>query len=288
MRKLLPLLALALCLLTLCSCRADVALDDIANQLRAANSDSADADAPQADGAAEAASAADAADADSGETADETQPAEDAAIASSTDSGEEAPAALPDEEPAADLTALPLEELVTDADGAPGQLPRITASCSGAAYINDDIEGSFLYLVADPACTLYYDAYKNGDILSLVVAQNWADDRSYYTPYNLDLSTGAYLSGEDLLARLGAEATVVGDAEIGVMTEEFQHLYGDLAEGDGAPFYQEQYDRTTSTDNIELHRVWLGYGGELTFVARIFSLAGSEFYEYPMATGLYY
>lgn len=285
MKKLLPLLALALCLMMLCSCKATVALDDIANQLRAANSESADADDPQADGAAEAASAA---DANSGDTAGETQPAEDDAIASSTDSGEDVPAALPDEEPASDLTALSLEELVTDADGAPGQLPRITASCSGAAYINDDIEGSFRYLVDDSSCTLYYDAYKNGDILSLVVAQNWANDCSYYTPYNLDLATGAYLSGEDLLARLGAESTVIGDAEIGVMTEEFEHLYGNLAEGENAGFYQEQYERTISTDNIELHRVWLAYGGALTFVARIYSLAGAEFYEYPMSTGLYY
>lgn len=281
MKKTLALLALALCLLLLCSCKATSVLGNIADQLHEANTESAEA--PASDGGAAEASAADAVEAPAGES---EAVSDDNDIASSTDSGETAE--LPDEPAPSDFAAMSAEELVVDADGAPGKLPRITIDCAGASYINDDIEGSFRYLVDDPMCSLYYTVYKNGDILSVVVAQTFEGNNSYYTPYNLDLTTGRYLTGEDLLSRLGADRTVISDTELAIMAEEYEHMYGGLSEGDGAEFYAEQYARTTAPENAELNRVWLAFGGELTFVARIYSMAGAEFYEYPMSTGLYF
>lgn len=278
MKKLISALTLTLCLLMLSACKATDTLSDIASQLHEAN-DAAQTDtSPVLDGGT-------ASDSD----AEEVSEPEPAAPASATDSGEEVPAELPIEElPDADLAALSLEELVTDAEGTDGQLPRITANCAGAAYINDDIEGSFRHLLDEEYCSVYYDAAKNGRILSIVVAENYDGDSSYYTPYNLDLTTGQYLTGAELLSLLNADAAVIGDTEIAIMAEEFEHMFGTEPGEDMADFYQEQYERTISPDNAELDRVWLGYGGELYFTARIYSLAGAEFYEYPMSTGLYF
>lgn len=278
MKKLISALTLTMCLLMLSACKATDTLSDIASQLHEAN-DAAQTDtSPVLDG-----------DTASDSDAEEVSEPEPAAPASATDSGEEVPAELPIEElPDADLAALSLEELVTDAEGTDGQLPRITANCAGAAYINDDIEGSFRHLLDEEYCSVYYDAAKNGRILSIVVAENYDGDSSYYTPYNLDLTTGQYLTGAELLSLLNADTAVIGDTEIAIMAEEFEHMFGTEPGEDMADFYQEQYERTISPDNAELDRVWLGYGGELYFTARIYSLAGAEFYEYPMSTGLYF
>lgn len=278
MKKLISALTLTLCLLMLSACKATDTLSDIASQLHEAN-DAAQTDtSPVLDG-----------DTASDSDAEEVSEPEPDAPASATDSVEEVPAELPIEElPDADLAALSLEELVTDAEGTDGQLPRITANCAGAAYINDDIEGSFRHLLDEEYCSVYYDAAKNGRILSIVIAENYDGDCSYYTPYNLDLTTGQYLTGAELLSLLNADAAVIGDTEIAIMAEEFEHMFGTEPSEDMADFYQEQYERTISPDNAELDRVWLGYGGELYFTARIYSLAGAEFYEYPMSTGLYF
>lgn len=287
MKKRILIFMLALCLLALSACKMTDTLDDIASQLQ--NAGDAQTNDVQADDVSDTADSA-ASDSDAGESPDAAEPdSESEAPASATDSGGEVPVELPVEEvPDADLPAMSLEELVTDAEGSDGRLPRITADCAGAAYINDDIEGSFRYLLDDENCSVYYDAAKNDRILSIVVAENYDGDSSYYSPYNLDLTTGQYLTGEELLSLLNADSAAVRDTEIAVMTEEFEHMYGTEPNEELADFYQEQYDRTVSSDNAELDRVWLGYGGELYFVARIYSLAGAEFYEYPMSTGLYF
>jgi hypothetical protein len=36
---------------------------------------------------------------------------------------------------------------------------------------------------------------------------------------------------------------------------------------------------------VETNRLWFGANGQLTFAAKIYSMAGAEYYEYPMATG---
>lgn len=279
MKKTIALiLLLALCLLALTACKADIDLGSIAQQLHEANAAS-DSDSDSAD-------------------ADNTLP-EDISLPDNVpmpDAPEEVSASdVPDQAPdtspnlpvetAADLTALTVEQCVADAEDAAGQLPRIVLDCAGAAAINGDIESMFRHLVDTDYCTLWYDAWKNDRVLSVLIAQKFDNDCVYYTPYNLDLSTGQRLSGQELMDLLGIERTAVGDTEIAVMAEEFEHMYGGLDEGDSAPFYQEQYERTVSPDNMELERLWLGFGGELYFVAKLYSMAGAEFYEYVMPTG---
>ena len=195
---------------------------------------------------------------------------------------------LPEEDHGVDFTALSLEECVADAEGAVSQLPRIVLACPGADSINEDIEGTFRYLVDVDYCTLYYTASKNGPILSVMIAQLYDGETSYYTPYMLDLSTGERLSGRELLERMGLDAGTVSAAELGVMGQEFEYQYGALSSGDSSDFYREQYARTISADNAELNRLWLDDEGELNFVAKIFAMAGPEFLEYPMGTGYYF
>ena len=272
MKKFIVIVVFCLCLCLLVGCGIQEVLQDIAGQLAASTASPADV---QADG---------------NDTVSE--PELDAEPVSASDvGGQEEPAAapqLPEEEQDVDFTALSVSECVADADGAPGQLPVIILECPGAASINEDIEGTFRYLVGDDYCTLYYTASKNGPILSVMIAQLYDGDASYYTPYLLDLSTGERIGGRGLLGVMDLSEDDVSAAELRIMGEEFEYQYGPESLGENADFYQEQLERTTAGDNAELNRLWLDDEGELNFVARIYSLAGAEFYEYPMGTGYFY
>ncbi len=289
MKKTLSIIALLLCVAMLASCTARFSLDKTALE----PSQTADEAAPDAGEAPAAEAPASAPDAEEPGPAPESAPADTAETelqeASAPDAMEEGPAPgdIPVEE-APSYTGLSAADCVADAEGAAGQLPRITLDCPGADSINEDIEGTFRYLVDADYCKLYYEVYVNGDILSLLVGQQYTEGGSFFTPYNLDLATGERMSGQELMDYLGIERTIVGDNELAAMAEEFEHMYGGMAEGDSAEFYQEQYDRTVSTDNAEFGRLWLGFGGTLYFVAKLYSLEGAEFYEYPMSTGLVY
>ena len=281
MKTIVKLLALLLCLGLLAGCGAQEVLHDISEHL--ANSQTGDAlpdesELLPADGADQTATDSDA----------EEGPAAEAP-ASESDAGEQIPQSqLPEEGSPVDPAALSLAECVTDADDAGGQLPRIAIDCPGADYINDDIEGTFRYLVDSDYCTLYYTASKNGPILSVMIAQLYDGDASYYNPYMLDLSTGETLSGAELLSVLGLSSDELAETELRIMGEEFEYEFGSEDLSGDPDFYREQYGRTVSPDNAELDRLWLDDEGELNFVAKIYSLAGAEFYEYPMTTGYFY
>lgn len=282
MKKFLSVLALLLCLTLMTGCGAQAFLHDVAEHLvNNPPAESVEAEDLVTDGETQPATASDAAE----EPA--TEPEE--AAASASDTGEQVPQSqLPELSGPTDFTALSLSECVTDADGAAGQLPRIVLDCPGADYINDDIEGTFRYLVDADYCTLYYDVSKNGPILSILIAQLYDGNASYYTPYRLDLSTGEAVGGAELLSYLGMSSDELADTELRIMGEEFEYQYGAESTGDLADIYAEQYDMTVSPNNAELNRLWLDSEGELNFVAKIYSLAGAEFYEYPMGTGYYF
>lgn len=281
MKKILTVIALLLCLGLLAGCGAQAVLHDIAEHLvnnRTDESQPYATEPPAADGAGPAATASDAAE----------EPAVEEP-ASESDAGEQIPQSqLPEEGSPVDFTSLSLAECVADADGAEGQLPRIVLDCPGAEYINDDIEGTFRYLVGADYCTLYYTASKNGPILSVMIAQLYDGDASYYNPYMLDLSTGEVMDGAELLSLLGLSADELAETELRIMGDEFEYEFGAEELSEAPDFYREQYANTVSTDNVELDRIWLDDEGELNFVAKIYSLAGAEFYEYPMTTGYYY
>lgn len=187
-------------------------------------------------------------------------------------------------------TALTAEECVEDAWPTAGVLPRIVLDCQGADEINAQLDSQFVPLADDPMCEgLNYECYKSaGRVLSLLMIQRGPNDTVFYTPFNLDLATGQALTGGELLALLGADATQLANLEQAVMGEEFTHLYGTAEVQTDVNFFNEQYARTTSPENADTERIWLGDQGQLLFVGRIYGMAGAEYYEYPMGSTLFF
>lgn len=190
--------------------------------------------------------------------------------------------------PVPDYEDLAAEDCVTDAwPDAPGVMPRLTLDCPGAAEINEKVLADFSQAARDGESDVYYEVYRNGRILSLLMVDyTHVNDLVLYAPYNLDLTTGLTITGPELLALVGQDEAELAQLETAVMGEEFTHQFG-LGE-DGDEFYRQQYARTTAIANADTERVWLGALGQLWFVGRIYPLAGAECYEYALGSGLFF
>ncbi len=268
MKRLLTVILALFCLLALTACAGQAVLDDIARQVAEDGAEPAtdtDAGQPEAAPAAE----------------QEPEEASDTDAEAPAETPGEAPA-LPEEPSHGGFETLSAAECVADNDG----LPLITLDCPGAAEINDEIESGFRYLTYTDYAHVRYEVFKSDStsVLSIVLIEDYETDSRYYTPFNLDLVTGERMDGEALLRFLGLDTEDVTEAELTVMGTEFEQTYGSMAE-DARDFWQDQYDRTVSPDNAETERLWLGDGGVLYFAAKIYSLAGAEYYESPMAMG---
>lgn len=230
-----------------------------------------------------------------GDTADPTPQAASASDAEETDSSATDTAApevtaSPTQAPAqtqTDYSSLTAEQCIEDAWPEAGVLPRITVDCDGADTINAAITDAFSTLADDPMCTVYYQYFKNENILSILMVVDYQTDYMTYTPYNLDLATGQALEADDLISLLETTQANLAALELSLMGIEFEFQYGGLRSSDQT-FYQQQYDKTVAEENADTERLWIGGDGQLYFVGRIYAMAGAESYEYPMGTGLFF
>ncbi|MCD8087229.1 MAG: hypothetical protein LUE22_01390 [Oscillospiraceae bacterium] len=211
----------------------------------------------------------------------------DASPASDTDAvtgGEEQTGEAP-ETTGFDYDALTAEDCVEDAWPEEGVLPHITLDCQGAEDINAAIDEAFAAYADDPMCIVYYQYFKNEQVLSILMVLDYQTDYKIYTPYNLDLSTGQEMTPEELMGLFDITAEELAALELELLGQEFEYQYGGLKSSD-EDFYQQQYDRTVADENADTDRLWIGGDGQLYFVGRIYAMAGADSYEYIMGSGL--
>ncbi|MCD7768753.1 MAG: hypothetical protein LUH36_01340 [Oscillospiraceae bacterium] len=218
--------------------------------------------------------------------------AEDASPATATDaetnSGDTQTGTAPEEsggQSGFDYEALTVDDCVEDAWPEEGVLPHITLDCEGAEAINTAIDEEFTAYADDPMCVVYYQCFKNEQVLSILMVLDYQADYKLYTPYNLNLSTGQEMTPEELAAVFDVTLEELAALELDVLGQEFEYQYGGMKSSD-EEFYQQQYDRTTASDNADTDRLWIGGDGQLYFVGRIYAMAGAESYEYMMGSGL--
>lgn len=123
-----------------------------------------------------------------------------------------------------------------------------------------------------------YEAFVNGDVLSLLIVKETVYDLTEYHVYNLDLSTGKQLTREGLLEKLAvSEADFKAAAETAV-EETFVNRYGEKEKSYDQDFYQEQLDRSLSKENLEKTEIYLDAEGKAVLVADIYAMAGATSY----------
>ena len=286
MKRLFFVLALALCFVVTASCGAEDVIDNAVGEAAeetaaepAAGEDAREPADEAWDNPEGEAEESDDSDTDLGLTTDGDSES------SATDAeADEAESWEPDE--TYDFSSWTLEECVEDGWDYEGVLPHITVPCAGAEEINAAIESEFTELAEDPMVNVYYECGKGANRVLSVVMVRQINDSLGYTVYNLDLATGQSISGREMLALLGVDENELANLELAIMGEEFTHLFGTVQDQTDEEFYNGQYDATTSPDNAELDRVWVGAQGQLFFAGRIYSMAGAAYYEYALNTGL--
>lgn len=293
MKKTVFALLLALCFCLTAACGAEDVLHSIAQSISQATM----APAPAADPAQnnDASQSADSAQADQAQETAPVQAAEEAPVqpASGTDAIPEGDGSAEPEQPAGsgtDFTTLTAEQCVEDLASYEGKIPHIVLDCAGAAAINSRIEAQFIPLAEDPMCEgMYYECSVGaGRVLSILMVMRGPNDVTEYTPFNLDLSTGEELSAAQLLALLNVDAEELKNLEQPILGNEFTLQFSPSVVDADEEFYNQQYERTTSPDNTDVERIWFGGDGQLCFVGRIYSLAGADYYEYTLGTGLFF
>lgn len=128
-----------------------------------------------------------------------------------------------------------------------------------------------------------YEAYLNGDILSVLIYEETIYDYTSYAVYNLNVSTGNRLDTQALLEELGVSWDNYAESTEQILQDIYVDKYGEGAEFD-PEFYQQQLEKTISDENVKAVQLFLGENGTVLAAADIYSIAGAE--KYPQIVEL--
>ena len=126
-----------------------------------------------------------------------------------------------------------------------------------------------------------YKWYVNGDILSLVIDEYCAPDfggGDVYKVYNISISGMSELGKDAVLKAAGISAGDFSGMVKETLQKTFESFYGNGGSGIEAQFASEQLARTLSDENISACSPYLNEHGELCITARIYSMAGADYY----------
>ena len=142
---------------------------------------------------------------------------------------------------------------------------------------------------------LYCQA-QNGDILSEVVERDLTiNDIVEFDVSNTDITSGDPVSDDDLLQYAGLTREEyyawleTALAELFDAVNTLPDMTGEEVAEDESGFYQRtqelyesQRERTLSRENLETCRPYLNESGQLCVIANIYSIAGADYYCYPI------
>lgn len=134
------------------------------------------------------------------------------------------------------------------------------------------MNGGFSLLVSG----ISYDAYLNGSIVSVVARANYDGTYMNYYVWSMDAESQSVADADALFAYtgMGADGTTLSDVAAACVGEYYAAQYKDLTNS----FIREQYDKTLSAENLSEARYYLGEGGALFAVVKIYTVAGAEYY----------
>lgn len=129
-----------------------------------------------------------------------------------------------------------------------------------------------------------YEAYQNGDIVSLLLVMTTDIELIEYHVFNLNVATGERASGAEMALYAGMDEAAFVEAAMAATEAKFLELYGGLE--DLGDFYEEQYAKTMSADVFSLSApMYLNGEGKICIIARIYALAGASYYDHILTLG---
>lgn len=177
-------------------------------------------------------------------------------------------------------------------------IPRFVCTGDGFEALNAEIYDDLYALLEE-------DVYQNLEMGTSIILTNfsygygakngygslilctkiaWAGAESFEV-YNVDLRDGSRISAQELLNLYGLTNDEYRQLAKTKLGEKFDSVSGNWSEEsqadeDFAKLYQRQRDSTISEENIDAIIPYIDAGGDLCCAARIYSMAGAEFYWY--------
>lgn len=186
-----------------------------------------------------------------------------------------------------------LENLVTDAyNESVGNMrfaiPQINIDTDAVEAINQEIWGTLYTGVAEELVSsgsggsqyISYEWYVNGSILSLVIECDPYDvDTLDFYVYNVDITTGAALTKEELVSAYGMSESDYFESVRKALYSDNYDVYEEFCAYVGTDFVNEQLSKTISEDNVNAAQPFVNGDGQLCVAASIYALAGAECYD---------
>ncbi len=131
---------------------------------------------------------------------------------------------------------------------------------------------------------LEYKYYENDNILSIVYEHEspFAAVSDKYKVWNIDKYTGETITNEQILAKKGIKAEELEESLIQKCKEKYEELGISAKENEEMlEVYNSQLEKTVSKENNNLNNfMYLGADNEIYVIAKIYSLAGADYYEH--------
>ena len=121
-----------------------------------------------------------------------------------------------------------------------------------------------------------YEAYLNGDIVSLIVSIDYDTDYVAKWVWNLDVSTKQGVDGGDLfsLTDMGADGTKLSDVTAASVGKYYEENYPDRT----TKPWLEPFNMTMDKENLAQTQYYFDANGQLTGIVKIHTPAGAGFY----------
>lgn len=164
------------------------------------------------------------------------------------------------------------ENTVTSGDGKTNTLryPEILLDSSDAKAANKELSDKFAEAIDGTrgAYAIDYEAYLNGNILSVVTMSKLDGGNTFGLCYNFDVTTGKKLSNQDICAAAGKTYDELKKE----LKEKITAHYDD--KWSSVPGNEEYREKTLSDDNLNAAVFYLTDGGKVSALADTYAAVG--------------
>jgi len=174
-------------------------------------------------------------------------------------------------------------------------VPAFNLDSADASDMNEEIEAICAPIIAEMQeaeetgfslmyNSVSYEAYQNGDIVSLLLIMNTDIEVVEYHVFNLNVVTGERASGAEMVNVSGLTEDAFVEAAMAATEAKFMELYDGMQED--VDNFDEQLAKTMSADVFSLSApMYLNGEGKLCIIARIYALAGASYYDHILELG---
>jgi len=165
------------------------------------------------------------------------------------------------------------------------KIPQINMNSEDAERINGKIlellkptYDDYQKLKQSGCSKIEYAYHKNGNVLSLVIAEFWDGGSIERQAYNINMETGKEVTNAELLQKKGISQTEFPSKLSNILNEKFKGMYtpsAEMSDPDTVEIFNAQYKRTIALENCSTtNEMYLNANNDLCVIVTRYNVAG--------------